>query len=134
MGGRICSTAVGAPRDEDPLAALGLLLLGYPLHPAGRPDRLRTEHFGRLSVPSLFVSGTRDALAGRDELETETRAIPGPVTFCWLDTADHGFRPLRAGGLTAEAVLARAATVSADWVESLPASPQNALSAAGGPP
>lgn len=130
MGGRVCSMAVGAPPargpgdpasgDQEPLRALGLLLLGYPLHPAGRPDRLRTEHFGRLSVPCLFVSGTRDALAGRDELPAEARAIPGPVSFCWLDTADHGFRPLRSSGMTPEALLAHMAEASADWVESLP--------------
>jgi len=120
MGGRICSTVVGAPTDEDPLAALGLLLLGYPLHPAGRPDRLRTEHFSRLCVPCLFVSGTRDALATGDELRAETRAIRAPVRFEWLETADHGFRPLRSSATTAEALLVRVAEASADWVEWLP--------------
>src|SRR5205807_8496771 len=63
MGGRYCSLAVGDP--DDPLPALGLVLLGYPLHPAGRPDNLRVEHFPRLRVPVLFLSGDRDALAGK---------------------------------------------------------------------
>jgi predicted alpha/beta-hydrolase family hydrolase len=67
MGGRYCSLAVGDA--DDPLPALGLLLLGYPLHPAGKPDNLRVEHLARLKVPVLFVSGDRDALAGRAELE-----------------------------------------------------------------
>ena len=57
MGGRICSMVVAA--DDDPVPALGLLLLGYPLHPAGKPERRRDEHFPRLRVPVLFVSGTR---------------------------------------------------------------------------
>ena len=67
MGGRYCSLAVADP--EDPLPALGLLLLGYPLHPAGKPENLRVDHFPRLKLPVLFVSGDRDALAGRADLE-----------------------------------------------------------------
>ena len=87
MGGRICSMAVA-----DGLPGLALVLVSYPLHPPGRPDRLRTAHFGRLVVPCLFVSGTRDAFASRDELEGATRAIPGPVTHAWIDGKDHGMR------------------------------------------
>jgi predicted alpha/beta-hydrolase family hydrolase len=87
MGGRMCSMAVA-----DGLAAAGLVLVSYPLHPPGRPEQLRTEHFGRLDVPCLFVSGTRDAFAVRDELELAVAAIPGPVTTHWLEGADHGLR------------------------------------------
>jgi uncharacterized protein len=87
MGGRICSMAVA-----DGLAAAGLVLVSYPLHPPGRPEQLRTEHFGRLDVPCLFVSGTRDAFAARDELELAVAAIPGPVTTHWLEGGDHGLR------------------------------------------
>jgi uncharacterized protein len=87
MGGRMCSMAVA-----DGLAALGLALISYPLHPPGRPDRLRVAHFGRLEVPCLFVSGTRDAFGTQEELERETAAIPGPVTRVWIDGKDHGLR------------------------------------------
>jgi predicted alpha/beta-hydrolase family hydrolase len=126
MGGRMCTLLVGAPPDEDPIPALGLLLLGYPLHPAGRartgrPAQLRTEHFPRLRVPCLFVSGTRDALAGHDALTAATKAIKGRVRFEWLDTADHGFRPLKASGMTGEDVLRRVAEASTAWVAGLPA-------------
>jgi predicted alpha/beta-hydrolase family hydrolase len=121
MGGRICSLAVGDP--DDPLPARGLLLLGYPLHPAGKPEVVRTEHFPRLDVPTLFVSGTRDALAPQDELERAAAAIPGPVTFHWLETADHGFRPLaawrRETGRTDRDVLAASAALATGWVKSL---------------
>ena len=121
MGGRYCSLAVGDP--EDPLPALGLLLLGYPLHPAGRPDNLRVEHFPRLKVPVLFLSGDRDALAGRTDLERWAETIPGPVTFHWLVGADHGYRvPKSLGGPGEAAVMAEVAQVSAEWVASLPAS------------
>jgi uncharacterized protein len=87
MGGRMCSIAVA-----DGLAAAGLLLISYPLHPPGRPDALRTEHFGRLEVPCLFVSGTRDAFGSPSELEAATAEIPGPVTHRWIEGRDHGLR------------------------------------------
>ena len=79
MGGRICSMVVA----EDGSAA-GLVLLSYPLHPPGRPDRLRTDHFGSLDVPCLFVSGEKDPFGTPTELEAATTAIPGPVTHRWL--------------------------------------------------
>jgi len=119
MGGRYCSLAVGDP--DDPLPALGLLLLGYPLHPAGRPDNLRVEHFSRLSVPVLFLSGDRDALAGKADLERWAKTIRGPVTFHWLAGADHGYRvPKTLGGKGEAAVMAEVAQAATEWVASLP--------------
>ena len=118
MGGRYASLAVGA--SEDPLPALGLLLLGYPLHPAGRPDQLRVEHFPRLAVPVLFVSGTRDSLAEQAALKRHARRIKGPVEYHWIESADHGFKPLKASGLTVDAALEAAAGAAVDWVRRLP--------------
>ena len=118
MGGRYCSLAVGDP--EDPLEALGLLLLGYPLHPAGKPDNLRVEHFPRLTVPVLFLSGDRDPLAGKVALEKWAGTIPGRVDFHWLAGGDHGFRvPKSLGGQGEETLLAEVAAVSASWVAGL---------------
>ncbi|MBV8952136.1 MAG: dienelactone hydrolase [Actinobacteria bacterium] len=119
MGGRYCSMAVAA--EADPVPARGLLLLGYPLHPAGKPEKLRTDHFPRLRVPCLFVSGTRDALASRDALLAAARRIRGPVDDVWIDGADHGFRVAKASGTTTAEVLARVAAVSVEWVATLPA-------------
>jgi uncharacterized protein len=122
MGGRYCSLAVGDP--DDPLPALGLLLLGYPLHPAGKPDSLRVEHFLRLNVPVLFLSGDHDALAGKSDLEKWAATIPGPVDLHWLAGGDHGFRvPKSLGGKGEAAVMAEVADVSTKWVADLPASP-----------
>jgi predicted alpha/beta-hydrolase family hydrolase len=87
MGGRMCSMAVA-----EGLPAAGLILVSYPLHPPGRPDRERVEHFRRLEVPCLFISGTRDAFGTPDELEAATRAIPGPVTHHWMAGKDHALR------------------------------------------
>jgi predicted alpha/beta-hydrolase family hydrolase len=119
MGGRYCSLAVGDP--DDPLPTLGLLLLGYPLHPAGKPDSLRVEHFPRLRVPVLFVSGDRDALAGQPDLEKWAGTIPGPVAFHWLPGGDHGFRvPKSLAGKGEAAVMAEVAEASTRWVAALP--------------
>ncbi|HVF31409.1 MAG TPA: alpha/beta family hydrolase [Acidimicrobiales bacterium] len=101
MGGRICSMAVA---DGLVPNAAGLVLVSYPLHPPGKPDTLRTEHFPRLAVPCLFVSGTRDTFAARHELERETAAIPGEVTFVWIEGGDHGLR--RKDAAVADAVTA----------------------------
>ena len=84
MGGRMCSMAVAEGRP-----AAGLVLLSYPLHPPGKPERLRVEHFPDLDLPCLFVSGTRDPFGTPEEFEREVAAIPGPVTFHWIDGARH---------------------------------------------
>ena len=118
MGGRYCSLVVGD--DEEPVPARGLLLLGYPLHAAGKPDQPRVEHFPRLRVPCLFVSGTRDSLASRDALTAAVKAIKGPVTMHWLESADHGYRPKKSSGRTVEDVAAEVAEISTAWVQSLP--------------
>ena len=99
MGGRICSMAVA-----DGLPAKGLVLISYPLHPPGKPDRLRTEHLPRIEVPCLFVSGTRDTFGTPAELEAATAAIPAPVTHVWIDGGDHGLR--RKDAAVVEAVTA----------------------------
>lgn len=73
-GGRMCSMAVAEGLD-----AAGLALVSYPLHPPGKPERLRTEHFPELHVPVLFVSGRTDPFATPAELAEHVAAIPGPV-------------------------------------------------------
>lgn len=84
MGGRMCSMAVA-----EGLPAAGLVLLSYPLHPPGKPERLRVEHFPALDVPCLFLSGDRDPFGTPEEVEREVAAIPGPVTISWIEGARH---------------------------------------------
>jgi predicted alpha/beta-hydrolase family hydrolase len=79
MGGRMCSMVVA-----DGTPAAGLVLLSYPLHPPGKPDKLRVEHLPSIDVPCLFVSGDRDPFGTPAELEAATAAIPGPVRHVWL--------------------------------------------------
>lgn len=87
FGGRMCSMAVA-----EGLPAAALVLVSYPLHPPGRADQLRVEHFPGLRLPCLFVSGTRDAFGTPAELEQHTAAIPGKVTHVWIDGGNHGLR------------------------------------------
>jgi predicted alpha/beta-hydrolase family hydrolase len=107
MGGRICSMAVGD--DVDPLPAAGLVLVAYPLHPPGRPDRLRVEHFPNITAPCLFVSGTNDAFGTRRELQRWTRTIPGPVTHVWIKDKGHDLKGCDE----------RIAAAVADWLSGL---------------
>jgi len=86
MGGRMCAMAVA-----EGLEVAALVLVSYPLHPPGRPDRLRSAHFFDLDLPCLFVSGRRDAFGTPAELEEETAAIPGAVTLVFVD-GDHSLR------------------------------------------
>src|SRR4051812_29976893 len=117
MGGRYCTLVAGAETDRVP--ALGLCLLGYPLHAAGKPGSRRDEHFPRLAVPVLFVSGTRDSLASKPDLVKSARKIRGPVTWCWLDTADHGFKPLKSSGRSLPDILDQVAEATVGWVRGL---------------
>jgi uncharacterized protein len=105
---------------DDPIVALGLVLLGYPLHPPGNPEKLRIEHFPRMHSPALFVSGTRDAFATPQELKRYTKKVKGPVTFHWVETGDHGFKPLKSSGATVESVLAEVADAVVEFVTGLP--------------
>jgi uncharacterized protein len=84
MGGRACSLAVA-----EGLPAAGLVLLSYPLHPPGKPERLRVEHFDRLDLPILVVQGDRDPFGRPGELEPHLATIAGPVDLVWLERAGH---------------------------------------------
>ena len=111
MGGRYCSMVVGA--DDDPVPALGLLMLSYPLHAAGKPEQPRTEHFPA-DPGAGAVRERHPRRAGRQaRLTKAARAITGPVAFHWIDTADHGYRPLKASGRTTDDVLAEVAATAA---------------------
>ena len=94
----MCSMAVA-----EGLEARALILICYPLHPPGKPDALRVEHFSRITVPCLFVSGTRDAFGTPEELTAHTAAIVGPVTHVWIEGGDHSLR--KRDGLVASAIV-----------------------------
>jgi predicted alpha/beta-hydrolase family hydrolase len=93
MGGRICSmVAAGADGQPPPRSVAALVAISYPLHPPGRPDRLRVEHLADLHVPCLFVHGTADPFGAPEELARWTATIPGPVTHHWVEGRGHDLK------------------------------------------
>jgi predicted alpha/beta-hydrolase family hydrolase len=93
MGGRVCSmVAAGADGEPPPAKLAGLVLIAYPLHPPGKPDRLRVEHLPDVRVPCLFVSGTRDPFGSPGELTAWTTTISAPVTHVWIEGGGHDLK------------------------------------------
>jgi len=108
MGGRMASLLA------DELGAEGLICLGYPFHPAGKPERLRTEHLATLATPTLIVQGERDALGSREEVAGYTLAPS--IEVQWIATADHDLKPLKRSGLNQAQVLVDTAARVAGFV------------------
>ncbi|HKU29857.1 MAG TPA: alpha/beta family hydrolase [Arthrobacter sp.] len=86
FGGRMASMAVA-----EGMPAAGLVYLGYPLHPPGKPDKLRDEHLYGLTLPMLFLQGTRDTFATPELLEGVVARIGPTATIGWQDGGDHSF-------------------------------------------
>lgn len=117
LGGRVASlmAAESHPAME---AVRGLIFLGYPLHPPGKPERLRTEHFPELRGPLLFLQGDRDALCDLALLEDAWPALGGAEpTLHVVEGADHGFAVLRRSGRTLDDVNAELAAAIARWCD-----------------
>lgn len=108
MGGRIASMIA------DEVGARGLVCLGYPFHPPGAPDRLRTAHLAALATPTLIVQGTRDAFGSREEIEGY-RLSPA-IRVVYLEGGDHSFRPPARSGRTEAQNLAEAIALTGDFV------------------
>jgi hypothetical protein len=115
MGGRAASMLAAAG-----FACDGLLLLAYPLHPAGRPEKLRAAHLERIGVPVLCINGTRDALCRRDLMERTIARLTGRWTMRWLEGADHGFHVPARSGRSDDDVLSEMADAARAWASALP--------------
>jgi predicted alpha/beta-hydrolase family hydrolase len=88
MGGRICSMVAAEGVSE----IRALVLISYPLHPPGRPEKLRIEHLADISVPVLAISGTRDTFGTPDELTHHLATVPTPVTHVWIEGRGHDLK------------------------------------------
>jgi len=94
MGGRMASLVA------DETGVRGLACLGYPFHPAGKPERLRTEHLAGLATPCLICQGTRDTLGSAEEVAGY--ALSPAIRLHWAEDGDHDLKPRKASGRTAE--------------------------------
>jgi uncharacterized protein len=115
MGGRM-ATHLAAQG----LAALtGVVVLGYPLHPPGRPDQLRVEHLARIRQPLLVVQGERDAFGTPDELRPFLAPLPA-ATIHVVEGGDHSLKVTRRGPVRQEEVFERVQDLIARWIAELP--------------
>jgi hypothetical protein len=111
MGGRMAS------RIADEAGVRGLVCLGYPFHPPGRPEKTRTAHLAGLRTPTLIVQGTRDALGTREDVAGYE--LSPQIRFVWLEDGDHSFKPRASSGHTERQHLAAAVEAVADFVKGL---------------
>src|SRR5471030_922209 len=116
FGGRMTSTAA----SESPLDGVGgLVFFSFPLHQPGKPDTKRAVHLSAVTLPMLFLSGTRDDLAGLDLLQPVCGRLGKRATLHLLDTADHGFRTLKRSRKSEEDVFDEMARIVSEWASGL---------------
>jgi len=92
------------------------LLLAYPLHPGGEPDRLRDAHLPAITMPALCFNGTRDALCRRDLMDAVVSRLASNWRMHWLDGADHSFHVTKASGRTDRDVLDEIGAETHGWL------------------
>ena len=119
IGGRSMGGRTASMLAADGFACDGLLLFAYPLHPAGKPEKLRDAHLPQIEVPVLCFNGTRDTLCRRDLMERAVDALRPRWEMHWLEGADHSFRVLKSSGRTDADVLEEVAETSAGWLARL---------------
>jgi predicted alpha/beta-hydrolase family hydrolase len=111
MGGRMASLVA----DEAGVA--GLVCLGYPFHPPGKPDKLRTAHLEKLRTPALIVQGTRDPFGTKDDVAAYI--LSKKIRLHWVEDGDHDLKPRRASGRTHAEALAEAIAAAMQFIERL---------------
>jgi uncharacterized protein len=114
MGGRIASQV--AARADLSVSPKGLVFLGYPLHPPGRPDQLRTAHWPRLRLPALFIQGSSDPFGTPEELRAALAGFGGDSRVMIVDGGDHSFKVRRSAGRSQGAVHADIQDAIVAWI------------------
>lgn len=112
FGGRMTSQAQAA----QPLGVRGLVFIGFPLHPAGKPGTQRAEHLAEVQVPMLFLQGTRDALADLALVRATASQLGKRATLHVVEGADHSFHVLVRSGRSDSQVLQELADAMAAWM------------------
>ncbi|HSE30586.1 MAG TPA: alpha/beta family hydrolase [Pyrinomonadaceae bacterium] len=111
MGGRIASQVAAAGDDR----IAGLVFLGYPLHPPGQPQKLRTDHWPSIKAPMLFVQGTRDSLGTPKEIKPILKKLKLPAEIYEIETGDHSFKVQKSAGVGQDIVYERAMDRIVEW-------------------
>jgi uncharacterized protein len=117
MGGRVASMAADALYSSNRIA--GLLCLGYPFHPPGKPEQLRTKHLASLVTPTLICQGTRDEFGTREDVVGY--GLSDKIELLWLEDGDHDLKPRKKiSGFSTADHLATAANAVREWADRLP--------------
>jgi uncharacterized protein len=104
MGGRIASQVAATESASGGDGIAGLVFLGYPLHPPGRPDKLRSGHLPQIRAPMLFVQGSRDTFGTPEELEPIIETLRAAAELCVIADGDHSFKVRKTAPLSQAAV------------------------------
>lgn len=116
FGGRMTSTA----QAEEPLPGVrGLVFLGFPLHPPGRPGDQRAEHLARVQIPMLFLQGDRDEFADWKLLKPVVKRLGGLATLHLVEGGDHSFKVLKRSGKTDADVMGEVVEAIAEWTTAI---------------
>jgi predicted alpha/beta-hydrolase family hydrolase len=124
IGGRSMGGRAASMMAAEGFACDGLLLLAYPLHPPGQPEKLRDAHLPAIKVPVLCLNGTRDAFCRRDLMEAALKTLTTRWEMHWLEGADHSFHVLKSSGRADGAVLDEIGDAAKIWLAGL-ASPKH---------
>lgn len=115
LGGRIASMVA------DEVEARALICFGYPFHPPGKPERLRTQHLENLRTPALFIQGTRDAFGSAEEVAAYS--LSPKIHIQWIEAGDHSYKPPARSGRTEAANVSDAIAAAAAFLANLPSPP-----------
>jgi len=116
LGGRMTSHAAAEHSLE---GVRGLVFFGFPMHPPGQPGTKRADHLAKVTIPMLFLQGTRDALADLTLLRPVCAKLGSRATLHVIETADHSFHVLKSSGRTDEQVLQELAETAVSWAEGI---------------
>jgi hypothetical protein len=120
MGGRIASQVAASTPDSEAWRRVGgLVLLGYPLHPPGQPEKPRVAHLPAIEMPILLVQGTRDTFGARQEIEPVFGALKARVDYEFVEGGDHSFAVPKSSGHSEADILDRIADRVATWIAAL---------------
>ncbi len=115
MGGRIASQVAAAEGNR----IAGLVFLGYPLHPPGRPDKLRDEHLKEIRAPMLFAQGARDTFGIADEIRAVIKKHRLPATLYVIEGGDHSFKVPKSAGVPQQEVYEKVMDKVAEWTRAI---------------
>jgi predicted alpha/beta-hydrolase family hydrolase len=119
IGGRSMGGRAASMLAAEGFAADGLLLLAYPLHPPGKPEKLRDAHLPAIAMPVLCFNGTRDEFCTPGLMRRVLRQVTCPWQMQWIEGADHSFHVLKSSGRTDAEVMREIGSTSAAWLRQL---------------